>query len=313
MPLEIIIDQTSRQEWQRLLNLAPRSAMQQDWAYGETVRAQGHQVRRVVFQEPGRKPVALLQMVERKLLGPVRIAMLMRGPVLMDQSRADELEGALLSMVRDTLGRTVLLWTPEREQAADRLFGFRRVMTGYSTIWLDLTRSLERLRADLDGKWRNMLVRAEDSRLTIKVCQDGALVDWLIEANERYRQKIGYRGPTPPFVRRLADHSRPTRSQTSLIAMEGSEPVAGVILQQHGSSATYFLGCTSERGRELRAHHLLLWRAIGLLKERGVKALDLGGVNTVSAGGLARFKLGLGGQVVTLAGTYMAAPSSEIG
>jgi lipid II:glycine glycyltransferase (peptidoglycan interpeptide bridge formation enzyme) len=41
-----------------------------------------------------------------------------------------------------------------------------------------------------------------------------------------------------------------------------------------------------------------------LLAERGVQQLDLGGVNTQSNPGLARFKLGAGGRVVTWAGTY---------
>ena len=50
--------------------------------------------------------------------------------------------------------------------------------------------------------------------------------------------------------------------------------------------------------------HLLLWEGCRLLAERGIEQLDLGGVNTVANPGLARFKLGSGGRVVTWAGTY---------
>jgi lipid II:glycine glycyltransferase (peptidoglycan interpeptide bridge formation enzyme) len=42
------------------------------------------------------------------------------------------------------------------------------------------------------------------------------------------------------------------------------------------------------------------------LQSRGVRRLDLGGVNTVRSAGLARFKIGTGGQVLQLAGTYLA-------
>jgi lipid II:glycine glycyltransferase (peptidoglycan interpeptide bridge formation enzyme) len=40
------------------------------------------------------------------------------------------------------------------------------------------------------------------------------------------------------------------------------------------------------------------------LKERGIRRLDLGGVNTIRSSGIARFKMSTGGEVVTLAGTY---------
>jgi lipid II:glycine glycyltransferase (peptidoglycan interpeptide bridge formation enzyme) len=36
-----------------------------------------------------------------------------------------------------------------------------------------------------------------------------------------------------------------------------------------------------------------------------VRRLDLGGVNTQRSAGLARFKMGSGGEVITLCGTYM--------
>jgi lipid II:glycine glycyltransferase (peptidoglycan interpeptide bridge formation enzyme) len=72
----------------------------------------------------------------------------------------------------------------------------------------------------------------------------------------------------------------------------------------HGSTATYHLGWADDAGREHSAHNLLLWQACSLLAERGVQQLDLGGVNTQSNPGLARFKLGAGGRVVTWAGTY---------
>ena len=73
----------------------------------------------------------------------------------------------------------------------------------------------------------------------------------------------------------------------------------------HGVAATYEIGWSGERGREMHAHNLLLWQAIGELQARGVRRLDLGGVNTGRSAGLARFKLGTGGEVLTLAGSYL--------
>jgi lipid II:glycine glycyltransferase (peptidoglycan interpeptide bridge formation enzyme) len=73
----------------------------------------------------------------------------------------------------------------------------------------------------------------------------------------------------------------------------------------HGEAATYQVGWTSDKGRDLHAHNLILWKGIEALKERGIRMLDLGGVNTIRSAGIARFKMSTGGKVLTLAGTYI--------
>jgi lipid II:glycine glycyltransferase (peptidoglycan interpeptide bridge formation enzyme) len=77
-----------------------------------------------------------------------------------------------------------------------------------------------------------------------------------------------------------------------------------VLIFRHGRGATYQAGWTTEHGRQTRAHHLLLWRAIETLKADGVAALDLGGINPRMAEGVTQFKEGLGGEPVTLIGLY---------
>ena len=48
----------------------------------------------------------------------------------------------------------------------------------------------------------------------------------------------------------------------------------------------------------------MLWQAIEALQQRGVRLLDLGGVNTQRSAGIARFKMSTGGKVITYAGSY---------
>lgn len=307
LTLELCWDELSRDEWQALLGRAPSCALHQDWAYGAAVASGGHRVRRVVAQEAG-EPVALAQLVERRLAGFVRIAMLLRGPVWLVPDRAASSEPELIRAIRGGLGRSVLLWTPECTKAADPRCGLRRVMTGYSTVWLDLVPDLATLRARLHGKWRNMLNRAEAERIETRAVRDGPLLDWLLAAADAHRAAIGYRAPGPAYYRSLAAADRERDAQFALIGVERGEPVAGILVRRHGKAASYLLAYTSERGRSLRAHHLLLWRAIARLRDQGVRRFDLGGVDTVNAPGLARFKLGLGGTPATLAGTYLGTP-----
>lgn len=312
MPLELRIDTASESEWRALLRRAPRSGLQQDWVYGCAVQRAGNRVLRAVALHRG-EPVALAQLVERRIGALARIAMLIRGPVWVVPELRDLLEPAFLAQLRAVLGRAVLLWSPERPEVGDRLWGLRRVMTGYSTVWIDLGHDAATLRSRLHGKWRNRLHRAEAEPIEVRRVRRGGLVDWLLDASERRRVEVGYRGPTPAFVRGLAACEDGDAPQLGLVALERREPVAGILLQRHGACATYLVAATTPRGRVLRANHLLLWRALLLLKEEGVAALDLGGIDTVRAPGLARFKLGLGGAVATLAGTFLAKPVGRAG
>ena len=49
---------------------------------------------------------------------------------------------------------------------------------------------------------------------------------------------------------------------------------------------------------------LLLWTAMTRLPRAGIAELDLGGLNTADAPGIARFKLGTGARVKALCGTW---------
>ena len=83
------------------------------------------------------------------------------------------------------------------------------------------------------------------------------------------------------------------------------DAAAGMLYLIHGTRATYHVGWTSDEGRTNAAHNLILWTAMRDLKARGVTVLDLGGVNTQSGAGIARFKLETGGAVLQRAGAFV--------
>ncbi len=110
---------------------------------------------------------------------------------------------------------------------------------------------------------------------------------------------------TRGFLGRLARAAHDCRELLLLVAFERAEPVAGIMILRHGISATYEVGYVAPRGRELRATHLLLWHAVEALIRKRVRWLDLGGIATDRSPGIARFKLGMGGTVATLPGTFL--------
>jgi hypothetical protein len=259
-------------------------------------------VHRAVLRDRSGRARACLQLAERGLLGPLGAGFLLRGPVWLDRAAREDHEPTAIAAIQARLGRRILVWAPE----AAPLHVRRPVMTGYSTSWLDLASDAETLRGGLATDWRNRLRQAESNRIVAREARQPEAIAWLLDRNEAYRREVGYRGPTRAFLGRLAVAAQAAGELLPLLAFERAEPVAGIMLVRHGCSATYEVGYVSPRGRELRATHLLLWRAIEALRRDRVRWLDLGGIATDRSPGIARFKLGLGGAVATLPGTFLA-------
>ncbi len=200
------------------------------------------------------------------------------------------------------------LFSPDITDPADEsLSRLTRVMTGYSTVLVDLTQSADAFRAGMEGRWRNRLVAAEKAGLNIvRTGANPAQYRWLLEEERAQRQSKSFHGLPIEFVESYI-HSRSQTSKTMLVlrAEHKKDKVAAMLFLLHGSSATYHVGWSNDTGRDTNAHNLLLWQAFHELKERGLRTLDLGGINTRSLAGISRFKIGSGGRVVTYAGTYV--------
>ncbi|WP_203290876.1 lipid II:glycine glycyltransferase FemX [Maricaulis parjimensis] len=292
-----------RPVWDAALAQTP-AALQQDWSYGEALRALGADVRRVGLIDDGAL-VGLAQFTTRRF-GPVGVSLCTRGPVWLEDvpdATATEAYRRLKGAVNRAWPRVTLL-TPDETVPAG-VGRMKRVMTGYSTVLIDLSRSLEDLRGALDGKWRNRLNAAEKS--AFKVQENSAKLAqfrWLLDTEEGQRAARGYRATPASLVPAFLEAKQDRNSVLILRADEGKTKIAAMMFLIHGCAATYHMGWANEAGRKTGAHNRLLWGALERLKARGVKQLDLGGVNTVSGAGIARFKLGIGGKLVTLGGTY---------
>ena len=281
------------------------AALQQDWSYGEALRTLGADVRRVGILD-GNTLIGLAQFTTRRIGAVVSMALCTRGPVWLEDVDPAGKAAACRGLKRAMGLRwpRVTLITPD-ETDAGGMRGMSRVMTGYSTVLIDLTRDIDALRSGLDQKWRNRLNAAQKSGL--KMQQNGtkpAQYRWLLDTEEGQRAARGYRAAPSRLVPAFAEAKGDRESLLVLRVDEGRSKTAAMLFLVHGCSATYHMGWADEAGRRSGAHNLLLWSAIDMLKARGVRQLDLGGVNTVSGAGIARFKIGTGGQVVTLAGTY---------
>ena len=299
----------SQADWEEF-HSSQRGALQQAWIYGEALASLGVSMARAMVWQDGQL-VAIAQFMCKRVLGYISLASCTRGPIFHpDLSPADR--AAIYKRLRQSVPvphLKVPLFSPncsgEKLDPVETR-GMSRVMTGYSTVLLDLTQALSTLKAQLEGKWRNRLNKVlANVKLQVHVQASLKRCDWLLGQELAQREAKKFHGLPTDFVKAYiacaADHR-----QAFVVAYAelGKNTVGGMLFLIHGRVASYHVGWSDEEGRRLNAHNALLWQAMAYLKDMGIEVLDLGGVNTHDLPGISRFKLGAGGQPITLAGTY---------
>ncbi len=311
--IEITWDACRKDDWNDLIDAAPVAAFEQTWMYGDGYAAASPAatVRRAVITADG-GPVALAQVFTRRV-GPIlSMAQLLRGPVLLHRDAVERDLATSISLLRTALkqkSRTLFFWTPDTADpnavtAVSRAVRMRRVMTGHSSARVDLTQPTDDLRRALHVKWRNALTQAEAGPLRIEPKGGRRAAAWLLERYGSLRRTRRFGGPSAEMLRAVID-GIPKHETVLLRTVAEGDAVGGALFLQHGRQASYVIGWTDPAARALNAGTLLLWKGILTLKERGIESLDLGGIDTRNAAGIARFKLGAGGDPYTLPGTFL--------
>lgn len=304
--MQIIWNQTSRERWDAE-HARHSTVMQQHWVYGASMRLPGMQTHRAEVVLNGRS-VALAQFICRRYAGIFGIALCTRGPIwLGDVADADKarIQRALKQSLPMARPRIILFSPDLTDPQHPSMASLTRVLTGYSTVTLDLSQPLNVLRAGLHPYWRNRLSSAERSGLKLAVLShDSAELPRILAEEQIQRQRKRFYALPLGFIDHYLEEGG-TESALILQASWQSRPVAVMLFLIHGSSATYQLGWSQAQGRALNAHNLILWNAIEQLKQRGIDKLDLGGVNTHDLPGISRFKINTGGEVITYAGGYV--------
>jgi GNAT acetyltransferase-like protein len=165
------------------------------------------------------------------------------------------------------------------------------------TLVMDLSPSLEELRAGLDKKWRNCLSKAERGGLTVTI---GTGPELFREFGGIYSQMLERKqfAPTADFDAhvRLQGLLPESAKMTVIIARADGEPCAGAICSAMNDTALYLFGATNDAGMRTCGSYLVQWEAVKLLRQRGVREYDLHGINVVANPGTYTFKKGLAGR-----------------
>jgi len=256
----------------------------------------------------------LFQILETGFLGNMIHAVILdRGPLWFDGFGSEQHFEAFIRAFRSEFPRRFgrrVRFIPETQDSPQvqnilKTVGFRKTPApGYQTMWLNLERDEDTLRANLVKKWRNTLTKAEKQGMSVEWDEKGTHFEWLMKFYSFDKKTKGYSGPSVEFLRALAQRFAPSGEMLIGRAMKDGRAIGAILLFCHGRSSTYQIGWNTREGRDLGAHNLLLWDALKILKNKGITGFDLGGVNDTQAQNVKKFKQGLGGDLVTLPGLY---------
>jgi hypothetical protein len=301
--------------WGRELPQFAEASIYQTWEFG-AVRWGEKNLSHLTLREGARvSAMAQVRLVRHRLL-PGGIAYVRWGPLCEAMDRpldASVCRDFVAAIVQEYVHRrrfllrivpNAFVGTPRAESLAAilREHGLHpaRGLAPYRTFLLDLQPSVEVLRRQLDGKWRNQLNRAEKNGLEV-VCGSGPE---LWQAFARLYRQMWSRKQFATTVN-IDDFARiqqllPERLKMLVfVCRQQQEPLAALVCSAIGSTGIYLLGATSDQALKLKAAYLLQWSAIRWLSERGFRYYDLGGTDPEANPGVHHFKAGLSGGEVT--------------
>jgi peptidoglycan pentaglycine glycine transferase (the first glycine) len=319
-------DVVNRQTWDAFVAGHPAGHLLQTWAWGELKARFGWRALRLAWVAAG-GIVTGAQVLFRPVLPGLSLAYVPKGPLVdwADVAQAGALLDGLCAVCRTRRSIFLKIEPHAPDGAALREAAVRHgaLVSEYSvqpprTIVVDLRPAEEDILAAMKQKTRYNVRLAARKGVTV---HPGTLGD--LPTFHRLSQITGQRdgfGVHSLEYFRAAFELFAADCALLLAEVEG-QPVAGVMVFAHGSTAYYLFGASSDAHREKMPAYLLQWEAMRWARERGCRRYDLWGIPDAdeatleanftahgeeSAGlwGVYRFKRGFGGQVVRAVGAF---------
>lgn len=187
------------------------------------------------------------------------------------------------------------------------------IQYNYSTVYVDLSPSLDDILAGLNQKGRHAIRRAERDGVTVQAvpvtdenCQ--AMYDLFLET----AHGAGFAIRPPEYYRSFyRAYEAKGRGQLFFAYFEG-RIVAGAFAMVQGAKSMYKDGASIRERTAYGASHLLQWHVIQWAKEHGSRSHDLAGVPPIKDikdpnhpfSGLARFKTSFNKEVTQYVGAF---------
>ena len=317
------IEEITLSEWNTCWQRLPQANLLQSWQYGTAKEeAEGWRALRFLFSDVNRRPLAIAQVLTRGVPLIGGIARMNRGPLFLETLPEDESIRTYLAALQSFLvaARRRRWWivqvAPELPNTDETCVGlknlgcYRRPDPVWASGRLSLEAGDEAILMGFNGKWRNSMRKGlRTGVLVTNHNGTGPELDLLIRHYAVLQQSKDFDGLSEGMIKSLARQQGSEWQFNIFIAREkdapeSDEPIGFLVTVRHGDSATYVIGTTNEKGRNLQANSVLLWQAILHAKHTGCLWFDIGGLSAATPKGIAQFKQGLNAIPYALVGEW---------
>lgn len=273
----------ARQVWEEFVTSHPAGHLLQCWGWGELKAGQGWRALRLALVEAGR-PVAGAQLLLRRLPLGFHLGYVPKGP-LVDWQSPGQIEAVLAGLHSICRGQRSIFLKIEPNAPDDpslaRVLGAHAFVPGPSvqprrSLVIDLSPPEARILAAMKQKTRYNIRLAERKGVQVR---PGSLddLDTFYQMMQLTGRRDGFAIHSRDYYRAAFQLFAPHQATLLLAEVEG-EPVAGLMVFAHGSTAYYLFGASGDRHREKMPTYLLQWDAMRWAKARGCTQYDLWGI-----------------------------------
>ena len=250
--------------------------------------------------------LGICQVLVKVKFGIFKIIRINRGPIFFDNinpTRKVELIESFLSKILHHMRRKSISFsfiTPEIEYNNEKpkLLNliFKNKFPQFGSSKINLNKSDDELMMSYDGKWRNLLRKAiRFSPKIFKYSDQNDELNEFINFYGDFKKKNNFSGVNNETIKLLSEYNNDVFKFNLYFIKKDNKMISGLLSILHGNTATYLIGISNNEGRKINANYLLLNKAILDAKLNNCKFFDLGGLNSRTPTGIARFKNGLNG------------------
>ncbi len=291
--IEVLLSQTENTNWM------------QTWPYAFACHKRDQKNCQIVRILDDNQVIGIV-LIEQIKLGIIHFIQINRGPLWLKGQDTEKRVLQFAELLQSTYPQKWYRrrrWLPElecTEKNKNQLqqIGFQLTKFSFDTIWIDLSKSEEFLRKNLQQKWRNCLSKSEKQVFKVEIHEAIQNFQEFIQGYESYKKNKNFIGPSSKFLSVEVKTGLKTNSHIIVWAVTDHQQIAGMLIALHGKTASYRVGWNTSMGREMNAHYSMLWQLIKYLKSKEYSMFDLGGILPNEEPELTHFKRGLGGNVV---------------
>jgi len=308
-----VVDSITKDQWHDIVAKFDDASIHQTWSFG-AFRWGEEKLSHLVLYENAEIVAAAQVIIVSVPQLKAGIAHCKFGPMwrLRGKAERSEIYAKMLQAMRDEYaGRRGLLlrikpWETDdpdgQYRAVRESSGLQRQLKlpEYDTFVIDMSRSVEELRAGFSQKWRYNLKKATKKKLVVSRANDKQAAQVFMDLYAEMRGLKSFVDTSEvDLLMALIEDLPAALKPTILTATQDERPAASIVVSSIGQTSHYLFGATGDIGRKTGASYLLFWDALNWLKEGDCRWFDLVGSRPQGTGGgvsYRRFKAGLTGK-----------------